>query len=243
MACHLVTVANETYHRFLRLFVHSLFDLPDAAEIGTLFVLDTGLSAAIRRELRVFDKLTFVDAGFEAPSSSIHDEGWQRNTYAKAEFLLEILKTHQETTFMVDVDSLFAAPFLPVLDREAEIVVCRRKKEGFSHHIGSFFGAIEPGASIPFVEQWIAEIERLRRTTGRAHCESPALSRMVEVYQERMRIQELPEQVISAVYPDDPETRIFHLKSDWYAMSVEERLGLPQAAPFVARYEGQMFSR
>jgi hypothetical protein len=134
---------------------------------------------------------------------------------------------------MIDSDCIFVSTFESILDTTVDVLACSRTREGFSRHIGSFFGAIDVEKSKEFLEKWIANVAHLQSTTDLKHCESPALSKTIS--EEDYKVQELPEQVISAVFPD-ASSRIYHLKSDYYATTVEQRLALPHAAPFVERY-------
>ena len=65
------------------------------------------------------------------------------------------------------------------------------------------------------------------------HCESPALSKTIS--ETDYKVQEIEENLVSAVFPTE-HSLIYHLKSDYYAMTVEKRLGLKHAQPYVQRY-------
>ena len=80
---------------------------------------------------------------------------------------------------------------------------------------------------------WINNINLLQQTTDLKHCESPALAKTIE--ENSFNTQSLPEQVVSAVFPSG-ESRIYHLKSDHYALTVQDRLQLEHSQPFVQRY-------
>ena len=134
---------------------------------------------------------------------------------------------------MIDSDCIFVSSFEDLFDWEADVVVCDRQREGFSKHIGSFFAALNVEKSKKFVVEWIKNVQRLQETTDMKHCESPALSKTVE--EGAFKVQELAEQQISAVFPD-LSSRIYHLKSDYYALTIEARLNLPHAVPSVKRY-------
>jgi len=230
---NILTVANENYREFLMLFINSLFEFGYLQDTETIYVFDTGLSEDTRIYLNHFPKVKVIDSGFTTESQQIHDEGWKKNTYSKTTFLKQILSETQIPTFMIDSDSIFVQNFLDLIDTECDIIACRRDRPGFSKYIGSFFGAINVEQSLIFIDEWIENINLLQETTDLKHCESPALAKTIA--ENNFKVQELPEQVISAVFPSD-ESRILHLKSDHYALTVKDRLNLQHAQPFVQRY-------
>lgn len=233
MKHNILTVANENYREFLILFINSLFEFGQLQDTDTIYVFDTGLSESTRSYLAHFPKVVVKDAGFVTESAQIHDEGWKKNTYSKTTFLKQILSETQVPTFMIDSDSIFVQNFLDLIDTECDIIGCKRERSGFSKYIGSFFGAINVEQSLIFIDKWIENINLLQETTDLKHCESPALAKTIE--ENNFQVQDLPEQVVSAVFPSD-ESRIFHLKSDHYALTVKDRLNLQHAKPFVQRY-------
>ena len=233
MKHNILTVANENYREFLMLFINSLFEFGYLQNTETIYVFDTGLSEDTRIYLNHFPKVKVIDSGFTTESQQIHDEGWKKNTYSKTTFLKQILSETQIPTFMIDSDSIFVQNFLDLIDTECDIIACRRDRPGFSKYIGSFFGAINVEQSLIFIDKWIENINLLQETTDLKHCESPALAKTIA--ENKLQVQELPEQVISAVFPSD-ESRILHLKSDHYALTVKDRLNLQHAQPFVQRY-------
>jgi len=233
MKYNILTVLNEDYAPFGKLFINSLFENVDLNNVENIIVYDTGLTATTRTYLEYFPKVLVVATGQNYYSGAIHDEGWKNNTYSKTKYLLNSLEETARPTLMIDSDCLFVASFDHLIDSETDIVACSRAREGFSKHIGSFFGAINVETSKIFLHKWISNITLLQETTDLKHCESPALSKTI--LEEECRVQHLPEQVVSAVFPDATSC-IYHLKSDYYAVTIEQRLALQHAAPFVQRY-------
>ena len=86
-----------------------------------------------------------------------------------------------------------------------------------------------------FSQRWITNLEELHQSGRFKHAESPALSKTIEEMKDELEILIVPEQVVSAIGCFD-HTRIIHLKSDYYAKTIEERLGLPYAEYFVNKY-------
>ena len=233
MKHNILTVINEGYADFGKLFINSLFENVDLENLEHILIYDTGLSPETRSYLNFFPKVTIVETGANFASSEIHDQGWRDNTYSKTKYLLKVLEEYNLPTLMIDSDCIFVSTFESILDTTADVVACARHREGFSRHIGSFFGAINVEKSKEFLEKWIENVVHLQSTTDLKHCESPALSKTIA--EENYKVQEVPEQVVSAVHPD-ASSRIYHLKSDYYAITVEQRLALPHSAPFVERY-------
>ena len=233
MKYNILTVANEDYKHFIKLFINSLFENCDMENIENVYVFDTGLSQETVDYLGDFPKVVVRQTDIDAKSDQIHDEGWKTNTYSKTKFLLSILQQDRIPTFMIDSDCIFVENFEDLIDWESDFVVCKRNRKGFSKYIGSFFGAIHISAACTFIAEWIFNIDFLQKNTKMKHCESPALVKTCEA--PGYKIQELEEQVISAVWPTE-KSRIYHLKSDHYALTVEQRINLPHARPFNRRY-------
>ena len=233
MKYNILTVANEEYSEFLKLFVNSFFEFVDAENLAKVYVYDTGLSMDTKNYIDLFPNVHIVDTKMSIKSDKIHDEGWAKNTYSKTKFLLEILEKDGIPTFMIDSDCIFLQGFDDLVDNSKDFIACDRDREGFSRHIGSFFGAINVENSIDFIKKWIHNIDLLHKEGKLKHCESPALS--LTISKTNYAVQEIPEIVVSAVFPKE-ESRIYHLKSDYYAKTVKERLNLAHAKPFYQRY-------
>lgn len=231
---NILTVINEGYATFGKLFINSLIENVNLINVEKIYVYDTGLSPETIAYFNYFPKVVVVDTGSNFTSSGIHDKGWADNTYSKTTYLLDVLEKSNLPTLMIDSDCIFASTFEDLLDFTADVAACSRNREGFSRHIGSFFGALNVEKSKEFLNKWITNIKHLQQHTDLKHCESPALSKTI-TENETYQVQEVPEQIISAVFPDQ-SSRIYHLKSDYYAVTIEQRLGLPHAAPFCKRY-------
>lgn len=234
MKYNILTVANEDYAPFIKLFVNSLFEFIDTTNVNKIYIFDTGLSQNTLKYLNYFPQVEVKETEISAPSSQIHDEGWQKNTYSKTKFLLSTLEETGLPTLMIDSDSIFFSNFEDLIDWNSDVVACNRNREGFSKHIGSFFGAINVANSVKFLKKWIQNISELQKEGNLKHCESPALSKTI-LEEQGFAVSELEENLVSAVFPDD-NSRIYHLKSDYYAKTIESRLGLPHAVQFCQRY-------
>ena len=234
MKYNILTVINEDYRDFGKLFINSLFENVCLKNVERILIYDTGLSQHMLEYFSFFPKVSVVKTGSDFKSSGIHDEGWKKNTYSKTKYLLEALETHNLPTIMIDSDCIFNSNFEQHLNFSVDVIACGRDREGFSRHIGSFFAAMNVENSKKFINDWIANIAYLQENTDLKHCESPALSKTISE-QDKYIIQEVPEQVVSAVFPDEKSV-IYHLKSDYYATTIEKRLALPHSQPFCKRY-------
>ena len=201
--------------------------------INKVYVFNTGLSDLSVEYINDFPKFEVIKTGLEYDSGAVHDDGWKKNTYSKTKFLLDILTRDNIPTFMIDSDTIFLDSFDNLIDWNVDVVACGRNRKGFSKHIGSFFGAINIDNSKTFLLKWIKNIDFLQKETDLKHCESPALSKTIQ--EENYKIQEIPEQIVSAVFPNE-ESIMIHLKSDHYAITVKDRLALPHARSFTQRY-------
>lgn len=234
MKYNILTVINEGYAPFGRLFINSLFENIDLKNVQCIQIYDTGLAETTREYMNYFPKVEIISTGANFTSSGIHDEGWKENTYSKTKYLLQSLEKSGTPTLMVDSDCIFVSCFEDVIDFDADVLACSRARPGFSRHIGSFFGALNVESSKSFLNKWIENVDFLQENTDLKHCESPALSKTIDENKE-YKVQEVPEQVVSAVFPD-AESLIYHLKSDHYATTIDQRLQLPHAKPFTERY-------
>tara|TARA_R100000808_G_scaffold24665_1_gene57466 strand:- start:8208 stop:8915 length:708 start_codon:yes stop_codon:yes gene_type:complete len=234
MKYNILTVINEGYAAFGKLFINSLFENVNLRNVSAIYIYDTGLSPETVTYFNYFPKVQVVKTGSDFKSAAIHDEGWAANTYSKTAYLLDTLEKTGLPTLMIDSDCIFASTFEDVLDFNADIIACTRDRQGFSKHIGSFFGAMNVEKAKAFLGAWINNISYLQAHTDLKHCESPALTKTIGE-NPAYRVQEAPEQIVSAVFPD-LSSRIYHLKSDYYAVTIEQRLKLPHAAAFCKRY-------
>lgn len=238
MKYNILTVLNESYKIFGDLFVTSLFENIDISQVNKTYIFDTGLEDETKAYLSLFPTVEIVDTGIQSQSGQIHDQGWKDSTYSKTTFLLDTLIKDGLPTVMIDSDCIFIQEFSDLLQFDKnDIVVTARDREGFSRHIGSFFSANNPSKNVlSFVRRWIENLEDLKKNTDMKHVESPALSKTVAEMSSELSILELPEDLISCVlpekYPDQANIRIYHLKSDYYAKTIPERIMLPWARPF-----------
>ena len=110
--------------------------------VNKVYVFDTGLSKETRNYINLFPGFELIDTKMSIDSKKIHDAGWAKNTYSKTKFLKQIIEKDNMPTFMIDSDAIFVDNFQDLIDWNADLVACDSNRDGFSKHIGSFFGAI-----------------------------------------------------------------------------------------------------
>ena len=82
MKYNILTVINEGYAQFGKLFINSLFENIDLKNVEKIYVYDTGLSEDTVRYFNYFPKVVVMATGADFKSTGIHDEGWASNTYS-----------------------------------------------------------------------------------------------------------------------------------------------------------------
>ena len=238
MKYNIATVSNETYSPFLNLFLKSLFDNAACDHLHTVFVFDTGLSAETKQALSINEKIEFVDTGVNSSSSKIHDDGWKQSTYLKIDFLYNALKTTNEPCFMIDVDSVFQSSFESLITWDADFACClRATPRAESSHIGSFFGGITVNKSLLFLKIWAQQMYIINNDPNHPFptAESPALTKTLSMFSEFFTYQEIGEDQVSCIKENDSAS-IYHLKSDSYALTIEDRIKLKYADHLVKKY-------
>ena len=225
MKYNILTVSNQDYFPFLELFIKSLYQNADTDNLINVYVFDTGLNKQSKNFLKNFNKNIVIETGHNTQHKKLHDSDWCLNTYSKMDYLYQVIEKTKTPSFMIDVDSVFQKPFEQVINPFADIVTCYRPNSHISSHIGSFFGGLEKHKSLLFIKIWK---ETINNITNFKHKESPALSRVIKNYSEDFKIQHVYEDDISCV-KKNKEALIYHLKSDGYAQTIEDRLLLPYA--------------
>ena len=92
MKYNILTVINEGYATFGKLFINSLIENVNLINVEKIYVYDTGLSPETIAYFNYFPKVVVVDTGSNFTSSGIHDKGWADNTYSKTTYLLDVLE-------------------------------------------------------------------------------------------------------------------------------------------------------
>jgi len=232
-----MTVLNDAYMPFGKLFIGSLFDNINLERVNKIYFYDTGLSDQNKKYLLQFPKVEIVETEINTSYGEMHDLDWQQNVYSKTSFLLQTIKKDNKPTIMIDSDSVFVYDFFDLIDADKDFIACKRDaRPGFSNHIGSFFviNAVEKAEE--FINQWVAEIN----SGNEKHKESPALSRVLK-QNDSFSVGELSEDTVSyfsfSQRPVNSEVRIIHLKSDAGRETIEKRINQEYLAPYMKYLE------
>lgn len=226
---------------FGKLFINSLFDNVDFTFINEIFICDTGLSKDSKAYLCLYPRVKLIETGMNTHGAKMHDKDWEKNVYSKTSFLLNNVEQTKTPTIMLDSDSLFLSDFFDLIDPSVDLIACRRSRQGFSRHIGSFFVINNPEKSIGFLRTWIQEIKHGETAPNAPSSkESPALSRTIDTTSENIKISELSEELVSYFsyegYAPHDNVRIMHLKSDFGRETIEKRIDQPYVAQYARKY-------
>lgn len=232
MKYNLMTVINNDYFDFGKIFVNSFYDKIDLDYIHKLYIFDTGLSQQDWKYLSAFPQLEIVPTQLNTKHFILHDEDWRKNVYSKTAFLLQVVKRDSLPTVMIDSDSLFLANFFELLTMENDFIACRREEtEAFCEYIASFFVINSIAKAEEFIKEWREEMF----FGTESHKESPALTRLIN--KGKYNIGVLPENLVSYTGTEiSRETKIVHLKSARELRTVEQRINQPHLKMYIEKY-------
>ncbi len=229
---NVMTLLNEDYFDFGRMFVNSFYDVMEIDRMHTLYVFDTGLSQKNRDYLGGFPKLQVMPTSHVTKHVNLHDEDWCKNVYSKTSYLLKLVKQDNLPVLMIDSDCIMIKDFTDILPQDKDFVVCRRDAEdSFCEYIASFFAVLNVDEAEGFIQKWREEMYYGTEN----HKESPALSRMVQ--KGGYGISEIMEDIISCTKTDiGEEVYIIHMKSAGALRTVQQRINQPHLLQYRERY-------
>lgn len=263
---NILTVCNETYSTFLRVWVRSLYDKLDLNRIENIYVVDTGMSQEQRALLTDYEKVSIIQTNINSTSKSVHDEGWKKSTFCKLPFIKDVLVKDNIPCVFVDVDCIFNKDFSDLIDsnvkKKVDFIGCDTTCRGIkssSSLIGSFYVFLNSRKkTIRFLEDWYDKIKNDTKITTDWR-ESPALTKIVTEYQftERQPFVFLPripkdkpkilitlvsESLMCRIRESEKyqeiEAFIYHMKSDTSSglSTVEQRLNSSHVKGIVEKY-------
>ncbi len=245
MKINIVTVSNESYSKFLRVWLSSFYDVMDLSNINKVYIANTGFSKETRNFISCFPKTEIVETGIKSSFSKLHDEEWGKSNYCKLPIIKNVLSKDKIPTFFIDVDCLFNYDFYESLDLSNDLFVCDtsdRTAHCNSKYIGSFygFGVENIQKNIAFIDKWHDTILNSTKIV-QAWRESPSLSMLVmdQNYAKSYKIQYLNESKISAnLFSPKNDPFIYHLKSEgaFGYITEEQRLNMPHVSRKIKRY-------
>lgn len=237
MNYNIVTVSNSTYYPFLQIFLRSLFENINLDNINKIYVYDSGLEEEQKEWVKTFQKVVIKDNLVKLETNTLHDEGWEGVTYSKLKCCLHALEETGKPSFIVDVDSVFEAEFIHLIDLSKDVVLCSCENRslvvpGNSQFIGSFCGLIDLAKSREFVD----EVYRIIPTINWPHKESPSITKAYAIKKEEIKFNIALEDQVSHI---DQSTQkefiaIYHLKSSTKYNTIQKRLIMH---PWIKKYD------
>ena len=231
MNYNIITVSNSTYYPFLQIFLRSLFENINLDNINKIYVYDSGLKEDQKEWIEVFQKVVIKDNLVKLETNTLHDEGWEGVTYSKLKCCLDTLEETEIPSFIVDVDSVFEAEFIHLIDLSKDVVLCSCENRslvvpGSTQFIGSFCGLIDLVRSREFVN----EVYKIISTINWPHKESPSITRTYDIKKEKIKFNIVLEDQVSHI---DQSTKkefisIYHLKSNTKYNTIQKRLNMHQ---------------
>lgn len=245
---------SANYVEFGKLFINSLLDYTNVEKINKVGIIDTGIPEDFKSYLSQFPKIEIVPTNDTEPSLKIHDKAWENKTYSKSGYMLEYIEKQPEftPTILFDCDIIFCRDFFDLLDsneyKDSDVIACKRNQAGraighvsTSSHIGSFV-CIKTPKGIPFLKDWIKILNDSIKFNNEPapQKESPALSKAMAAYKEKIVTSDICERVIANIerpLPDDyKDMRAMHLKSEYDMLTIGARLTQDRARPYYNKY-------
>jgi hypothetical protein len=227
MKYNIVTITNQSYVKFLNLFIKTLNNSVDPERINKIFIFDTGLETYSKTNYEIDEKIQFIKTPYNSKMINLHDKGWQESTYFKTSALFYVLKTYNSPTILFDCDMVFVRDFFYLLDESFDIGVCKTNQSNITKYLGSFFVAKNVEKSKKFVSLWINQMKENNELPK----ESPSLVNTV-IKSKNIKFKKFDESCISSLYPNE-NAHIYHLKSGGLLRSVESRLNQAHILPFL----------
>ena len=234
---NILTVLNDYYASYGRMFFHSLSKISDYEKINKIYVIDTGLSHEIKREfdptafrsltLPIYSKIKIIESPVHHVMTSHNTRDWREVVDTKVKGLIKLVEANELPICMIDIDCYFKENFLDEIDSSCDINVCKRREPATFRgditmsHIGSFFVANNNERALEFLYSWVEEMKQMDDT----HIETPALCNLLERHENdpsntfpeytgrrALKIKHLDQDIISSNKLTE-ESKIIHLKS------------------------------
>ena len=238
---NIVTVSNESYFTFLKVWIYSLYDKVDMVNVENIYIIDTGLNEEQKCFLKKFKKVKIHHTGINSKFEELHGKGWSESNYSKLPVIKEILISTNIPTYFIDVDCLFNIDFYSVLDFSKDMAICDtsdRKSLHSTRFIGSFYGFNNVNNLI-FLEEWYEKIINSKKIITKWR-ESPALSFCYDEFKDLIDFQILKEGEISSSMfsPKNGKKYIYHMKSEGALgySTPQQRLEMPHIKHKIYRY-------
>lgn len=221
---NLLIMLNDPYIKLATLFLNSLYKNTNTNNINKIIINNIGLSNENKDILKKkFPKIEFYETQKEFGFSKMHSEEWLESLTYKTKSLLEIIKKNDNLPIiMIDSDMLVIKDFNKFINTNYDIQVCKREFESSRKdidlsmkYIASFLIINKNHEKVQhFLKDWIEEIKNMINLNLKPAYETPSMCKMIEKYQNILKIDELDEINISCdkKYVED-KTYIIHMKS------------------------------
>tara|TARA_Y100000817_G_C16685904_1_gene468152 strand:+ start:75 stop:794 length:720 start_codon:yes stop_codon:yes gene_type:complete len=213
---NILTVMNEDYSSYGRIFFSSLSKLSDYNKIEKIYVIDTGIEEETKAEfLSSYDRIWFIDSEVSHAKTSHNTEDWREIVATKVKGLASLVEAGESPICMIDIDCFFKENFIDEINFEADINVCKRKNPAVFRypimmtHIASFFCVNNNDKGLDFLNMWIEKM----LTMDDNHVETPALCELIPKVSDLLTIQHLDQDVVSSNNLTD-QSKIVHLKAE-----------------------------
>ena len=213
---NILTVMNEDYSSYGRIFFSSLSKLSDYNKIEKIYVIDTGIEEETKAEfLSSYDRIWFIDSEVSHAKTSHNTEDWREIVATKVKGLASLVEAGESPICMIDIDCFFKENFIDEINFEADINVCKRRKPAVFRypiimtHIASFFCVNNNDKGLDFLNMWIEKM----LTMDDNHIETPALCELIPRVSHLLAIEHLDQDVVSSNSLTD-ESKIVHLKGE-----------------------------
>lgn len=213
---NILTVMNEDYCSYGRIFFESLSKLSDYNKIDKIYIIDTGLKRETVSEfLSKYDRTSFINSKVSHSKTSHNTQKWREIVATKVKGLASLVEAGESPICMIDIDCFFKENFIDEINFKADINVCKRKNPAvFRHpimmtHIASFFCINNNEKGLDFLNMWIEKMLSMNDN----HIETPALCELIAKASDLLHIEHLDQDVISSNTLTD-ESKIIHLKAE-----------------------------
>lgn len=220
---NILTVMNEDYSSYGRIFFSSLSKLSDYNKIEKIYVIDTGMEEETKAEfLSSYDRIWFIDSEVNHAKTSHNAQDWREIVATKVKGLSSLVEAGESPICMIDIDCFFKENFIDEINLEADINVCKRRKPaalvmGLMTHIASFFCVNNNDKGLDFLKMWIERMLNMDDKMGinkyPNHIETPALCELIPRVSHLLTIEHLDQDVVSSNSLTD-ESKIIHLKGE-----------------------------
>jgi len=213
---NILTVMNEDYCPYGRIFFESLSSLSDYKRIETVYIINTGIKKETASEfLSKYDRINFVNSEVDHLKTSHNTEDWREIVATKVKGLASLVSAGNSPICMIDIDCFFKDDFIDEINFNADINVCKRKNPAVFRwpvvmtHIASFFCVNNKDRGLDFLNMWIEKMSTMEDN----HIETPALCELIPSVSDRFQIEHLDQDVISSNVLTD-QSKIIHLKGE-----------------------------